>query len=105
MEKFLHKLAEIFTHEGGIVTWCVCTIGSLLSGYEGRMFLILFCVIVDTYWGINNALCAGRFVLSDLLRNTINKILAYMSVFFVLLGIEKVEGMESELCFEDFKDE
>ena len=98
MEKFLHKLAEIFKHEGGIVTWCVCTIGSLLSGYEGRMFLILFCVIVDTYWGICNALCAGRFVLSDLLRNTINKILAYMSVFFVLLGIEKVEGMESELC-------
>ena len=37
MEKFLHKLAEIFTHEGGIVTWCVCTIGSLLSGYEGRI--------------------------------------------------------------------
>lgn len=31
MEKFLHKLAEIFTHEGGIVTWCVCTIGSLLD--------------------------------------------------------------------------
>ena len=98
MEKFLHKLADIFTHAGGIITWCTCTIGSLLAGYEGRMFLILFCVIVDAYWGINNAIRAGRFVLSDLMRDTINKILAYMSVFLVLLGIEKVEGIESQIC-------
>lgn len=94
----IRKLNDILSHGEGIAVWVASTIGALLSGYEGMICLLLFVVVVDACWGIANAVHAHRFVLSDLMRNTIGKILSYCSVFLVILGIEKVVGIESRIC-------
>lgn len=98
MTKFLLKIEDIFSHASGVIAWCVCTIGGFLAGYEAMFGLLFFCVIVDAFWGIYNALRAGRFVLSDLMRDTIGKILSYCSVFLVIIGIEKILHIESCIC-------
>lgn len=94
----LRKLNDILSHGEGIAVWVASTIGALLSGYEGMIFLLLFVVVVDALWGIANAVKAGKFVLSDLMRNTVGKILSYCSVFLVIVGIEKVVGIDSGIC-------
>lgn len=94
----LRKLNDILSHGEGVAVWVASTIGALLSGYEGMIFLLLFVVVVDALWGIANAVHAHRFVLSDLMRNTIGKILSYCSVFLVIVGIEKVIGIDSGIC-------
>ena len=94
----LRKLNDILSHGEGVAVWVASTIGALMSGYEGMIFLLLFVVVVDALWGIANAVKAGKFVLSDLMRNTVGKILSYCSVFLVIVGIEKVVGIESGIC-------
>lgn len=94
----LKKLNDILSHVEGVAVWVASTIGALLSGYEGMIFLLLFVVVVDALWGIANAVKAGKFVLSDLMRNTVGKILSYCSVFLVIVGIEKVIGIDSGIC-------
>ena len=94
----LRKLNDILSHGEGVIVWVVSTIGALMSGYEGMIFLLLFVVVVDALWGIANAVKAGKFVLSDLMRNTVGKILSYCSVFLVIVGIEKVIGIDSGIC-------
>lgn len=98
MTKFLLKIEDIFSHASGVVAWCVCTIGGFLAGYEAMFGLLFFCVIVDAFWGIFNAVKAGKFVLSDLMRDTIGKILSYCSVFLVIIGIEKILHIDSGIC-------
>ena len=82
----LRKLNDILSHGEGIAVCVASTIGALLSGYEGMIFLLLFVVVVDALWGIANAVKAGKFVLS------------YCSVFLVIVGIEKVVGIDSGIC-------
>ncbi len=94
----LRKLNEILSHGEGVAVWVASTIGALLTGYEGMICLLLFVVVVDACWGIANAVKAGKFVLSDLMRNTVGKILSYCSVFLVIVGIEKVIGIDSGIC-------
>lgn len=94
----IRKLNDILSHGEGIAVWVASTIGALFSGYEGMICLLLFVVVVDALWGIANAVKAGKFVLSDLMRNTVGKILSYCSVFLVIVGIEKVIGIDSGIC-------
>ena len=94
----IRKLSDILSHGEGVAVWVASTIGALLSGYEGMIFLLLFVVVVDALWGIANAVKAGKFVLSDLMRNTVGKILSYFSVFLVIVGVEKVIGIDSGIC-------
>lgn len=98
MTKFLLKIEDIFSHASGVIAWCVCTIGGFLAGYEAMFGLLFFCVLVDAFWGIFNAIKAGKFVLSDLMRDTIGKILSYCSVFLVIIWIEKILHIESGIC-------
>lgn len=96
--KVLGKIEDILSHCEGVFFWCVCTIGGFLTGYEGMFALLFGSILVDAFWGIGNAIHAHRFVLSDLLRATIAKILAYCSVFLVVIGIEKILHIESGIC-------
>lgn len=98
MKHLMIKVDDIFSHLSGVFAWCICTIAGFISGYEGMFFLLFFCVIVDAGWGIANAVKAGKFVLSDLMRNTVGKILSYCSVFLVIVCIEKVIGIDSGIC-------
>lgn len=98
MTKFILKIEDIFSHASGVIAWCVCTIGGFIAGYEAMFGLLFFCVIVDAFWGIFNAIKAKRFVLSDLMRDTIGKILSYCSVFLVIIGIEKILHIDSGIC-------
>ena len=103
MTKFLLKIEDIFSHASGVIAWCVCTIGGFLAGYEAMFGLLFFCVIVDAFWGIFNAIKAKRFVLSDLMRDTIGKILSYCSVFLVIIGIEKILHIDSGWTYCRFR--
>lgn len=98
MTKFLLKIEDIFSHIGGVLGWIACTIGSFVAGYEGMFLLLFFSVLLDAFWGIANAIHAKRFVLSDLMRATVAKILSYCSVFLVIIGIEKILRIDSTIA-------
>ena len=98
MKHLMIKIDDIFSHLSGVVAWCICTIAGFVAGYEGMFFLLFFCVIVDACWGIYNAVKAGKFVLSDLMRDTVGKILSYCSVFLVIIGIERILHIDSGIC-------
>lgn len=98
MKHIFLKLSDIISHFQGVFAWIVCTLSCFLSGYEGMFGLLFFCVLVDAFWGIFNAVKAGKFVLSDLMRDTIGKILSYCSVFLVIIGIEKILHIDSGIC-------
>ena len=98
MERFAHKTLDILSHGQGVVAWVVCTLSGFLAGYVGMFALLFFCVLLDAFWGIFNAVRAGKFVLSDLMRDTIGKILSYCSVFLVIIGIEKILHIDSGIC-------
>lgn len=98
MKHLLDKLSDILSHVAGVFTWIALSVGSLLAGYEAMFGLLFFCVLVDAFWGIYNAVRAGKFVLSDLMRDTVGKILSYCSVFLVIIGIEKILHIDSAIC-------
>lgn len=98
MKHVVDKITDIMSSGTGVFAWVVCTITGFLSGYEGMFGLLFFCVLTDASWGIYNAIKDGRFVLSDLMRATVGKILSYCSVFLVIIWIEKILHIESGIC-------
>lgn len=89
------KLNDIFGNYEGVMGWFVLTLINFFAGYEGMLCLILFVTFVDAVWGVAVALKKGEFVLSDLMRRTIVKLLAYCSIFLVLISIERILKIES----------
>lgn len=98
MKHIFLKISDVLSYFQGVFAWIVCTLSCFLSGYEGMFGLLFFCVITDAFWGIYNAIKDGHFVLSDLMRATVGKILSYCSVFLVIIWIEKILHIESGIC-------
>lgn len=90
MCKMYSKLGEIFSNGEGIGGWVVLTILSFITGYEMMLCLLLLVTIMDAIWGVAVSVKQGQFVLSDLLRRTIVKLLSYLSIFLVLMCVEKI---------------
>ncbi len=74
-----------------------CLVLNYISGYEGMLVFIMLCVLVDAFWGIFVALKMGRFARSDLFRQSVIKMSAYGTVLFMLIGMERILGIESVL--------
>lgn len=81
----------------GVWSLIGCLFLSYISGYEGMLFLLMFCVIFDAIWGIAVSLKLGRFARSDLFRQTVVKLAAYGTVMFMFIGMERILGIETVL--------
>ena len=97
MHKYLSRLGDCVSSVSGFISSVVLFFLSLISGYEGMLFLLLFSIVTDAIWGVIAAIKIGQFARSDLFRRSVVKLAAYFTVFFVLLGIEKICGIETTL--------
>lgn len=83
------KLPEIFSCVWGWVSVVFLFAANFCAGYELTFLIILFCIVSDAFWGIMVALKCGKFMLSELGRDTLIKVAAYGNAMFILVGIER----------------
>lgn len=88
------KLPEIVTSIGGWVTMIILFIANFCTGYETMICMVAFAIVSDAFWGIWVAIRRGKFVLSELGRDTLIKVAAYGNAIFVLIGIEHIIGAD-----------
>lgn len=89
LERIVNKITLIFSSSGG---WWAALLMSAISflGPEKNAFIgLMLAVALDMVWGVAVSIKEGKFILSYLLRETILKILIYISVLFVALFIER----------------
>lgn len=97
LSKLLLRITDCFHSASGVFTVLACLVLSYISGYEGMLIFLTFCVVLDAFWGILVALKMGKFARSDLFRQTVVKMAAYGTVLFMLIGMERILGIESVL--------
>lgn len=88
------KLPEIFSSVWGWIWVLLLIAANFCTGYELTLIMILFCVISDAFWGVMVAIKCGRFVVSELGRDTLIKVAAYGNAMIVLIGIERLIGVD-----------
>lgn len=88
------KLPEILSSIGGWVSVLFLIVANFCAGYELTLIMILFCIVSDAFWGIMVAIKCGRFVVSELGRDTLIKMAAYGNAMLVLIGIERLISVD-----------
>lgn len=91
------RITDCLHSSTGLFTLFGCLALSYISGYEGMLFLLLFCTVFDAFWGVVVSLKLGKFARSDLFRQTVVKLAAYGTVMFVFIGIERILHIETVL--------
>lgn len=89
-EKIVGKVADLFSNVWG---WCItlCTAFVDFLGDEKTSFLVVFVAIqLDLVWGMAAAVKKGEYILSEAIRETFTKMLAYGSVLALVLLIERL---------------
>ena len=89
-ERIAGKVAAVFSNAWGwIIT--LCTAFANFLGDEKTSFLVVFvAILLDLIWGMAAAVKKGEYILSEAIRETFTKLLAYGSVLALVLLIEKL---------------
>ena len=90
--KVFAKLADIFSTFWGWFLAVFIAVGNFFAGHIGIINIVLFAVIIDAFWGIFVSVKQGKFVLSELARLSISKLLVYGCVLALFIAIDKMLG-------------
>ena len=90
--KVFAKLADIFSTFLGWFLAILIAVGNFFAGHIGIINIVLFAVIIDAFWGIFVSVKQGKFVLSELARLSISKLLVYGCVLALFIAIDKMLG-------------
>ena len=88
----LIKLSNIFSTFFGWLLAIFIAVGNFFAGHIGIINIVLFAVIIDAFWGIFVSVKQGKFVLSELARLSISKLLVYGCVLALFIAIDKMLG-------------
>lgn len=74
---------------------------NFFAGYKVALVVVLMAVLFDMIWGVAAARKRGKFMRSELLRDTVNKVAAYATALVMVMLIENLafgshEMMSSE---------
>ena len=90
--KVFAKLADIFSTFWGWFLAIFIGVGNFFAGHIGIINIVLFAVVIDAFWGIFVSVKQGKFVLSELARLSISKLLVYGCVLALFIAIDKMLG-------------
>ena len=83
--KLMYLLGTIWGKILLIVAWIIEFVG----GYELAIWSVVVAITLDLIWGVWASIVRGKFAKSELLRETISKMTAYMSGLLMFILAEK----------------
>lgn len=89
------KIAQCYSSTEGVLGFLGCLAFNYFIGYEGMILFVILCVIIDGIFGIVSATKRGVYTTSTLMRQSLNKILVYIVVIILLIGIERLFDISS----------
>ena len=88
-----HKLIFLLQSAWGRVLLLAAWIAEFVGGYELAIGSVIAANILDLIWGVWASIVMGKFAKSELLRDTITKMTAYMSgLAMFILGEKLIPG-------------
>lgn len=84
------KLYFLLQSIWGRVLLVVAWIADFVCGYELAIWSVIVAIILDLIWGVWASIVRGKFAKSELLRETISKLTAYMSGLLIFILAEKL---------------
>ena len=73
----VHRLDEMISTLWGFVIACAIGLFNFFAGYKVALIVVLMAILFDMIWGVAAARKRGKFMRSELLRDTVNKVAAY----------------------------
>lgn len=93
IERILHiKLPDILSTFSGWVLAILLGIVNFFASHKGIVNIVIFAVVIDAFWGIFVSIKQGKFVLSELGRMTISKLMVYGCVITLFIAVDKLLG-------------
>ena len=83
------KLGSMLKSIGGTFILLSTWIAEFLGGYELAVWSVVTTVILDLIWGVWASVIRGQFAKSELFRETIRKMTAYITALVVFILCEK----------------
>ena len=84
-----HKLGYLLQSIWGRILLAVAWIAEFVCGYEFAIWSVIVAITLDLIWGVWASIVRGKFAKSELLRETISKMTAYMSGLLMFILAEK----------------
>lgn len=86
----VHRLDEMISTLWGFVIACVIGLFNFFAGYKVALIVVLMAILFDMIWGVAAARKRGKFMRSELLRDTVNKVAAYATALVMVMLIENL---------------
>ena len=86
----IHRLDNMFNTISGLLITMALGIFNFFAGYKVALGVVLAAIIFDGIWGVAAAHKSGKFILSELGKDTLKKIGAYGTALVMVMLIENL---------------
>lgn len=86
----VNRFEGIISTAWGLLLTCVIGIFNFFAGYKVALGVVLAAIIFDGIWGVAAARKSGKFILSELGKDTLKKIGAYGTALVMVMLIENL---------------
>ena len=86
----IHRLDNMFNTISGLLITMALGIFNFFAGYKVALGVVLAAIIFDGIWGVAAARKTGKFILSELGKDTLKKIGAYGTALVMVILIENL---------------
>lgn len=86
----IHRLDNMFNTISGLLIAMLLGIFNFFAGYKVALGVVLAAIIFDGIWGVAAARKTGKFILSELGKDTLKKIGAYGTALVMVMLIENL---------------
>lgn len=86
----LQRLDSMINSIGGLIMALCIAIFNFFAGYKIALGVVLAAIIFDGVWGVAAARKSGKFILSELGKDTLKKIGAYGTALVMVMLIENL---------------
>lgn len=94
------KCGELLQYPISWLTAFILFIAEVFAGSQFLVFMVVAVTIMDACWGIAVSIKRGKFTLSELMRQTVVKILVYGCALLIFLALDKFIARETGLTME-----
>lgn len=86
----MERLNAMINTAGGFIVTCLIAIFNFFAGYKIAIIVVVSAIMFDMIWGVAAARKRGKFMRSELLRDTVNKVAAYATALVMVMLIENL---------------
>lgn len=97
ISSFFVKLGELAGTVQGWIIMVTCMLMNIFVNYQLAFVGVITCIFIDMFMGIWSAIKQEKYARSELMRDTFSKIVAYCGALFMLVFMEHLFDMDSNL--------